>query len=72
MKTIYLLETHPVKKEYYTDVHCGHVNTTKKINEAFVFDSYENALEQIKYLLTSDFESEYTLYMSIVKHYVKN
>lgn len=72
MKTIFLIETHPVKKKYYTDVHCGFINTSKKISQAKQYENHEDAQNDLIYIVTNDFDSKKTLYLSIVKLTVKN
>ena len=72
MNTIYLIETDPINKEYYQDVHCGWVNTSNTISESRIYKSYEDAQKDIEYIVTGDFDSSKTLYLSIVKFITKN
>ena len=71
MKTIFLVETHPVNKSYFSDVHVGWINETNSIEEAQHFTSYEEANKVLTDILTSNYSSKETLYLSIVHFEVK-
>lgn len=71
MKTIFLIETSPIVKEYYSDVYCGFLNTTNTIERAMQFESYKQAQSQLNTIVLSDFEHDKTLYLSIVRYAVK-
>jgi len=72
MKTIFLIETDPINKSYFFDVHCGYITEVKNIESAQHYESYEKASEQLNYIVKGDFDSRKTLYLSIVKFQVKN
>jgi hypothetical protein len=72
MKTIFLIETNPISKKYFTDIHCGYINESKKIKEAREFKSYDEAQKELNYIVLGGFDSCKTLYLSIVKFTVKN
>lgn len=72
MKSIFLIETNPIIKEYFKDVHCGYITTENNIESARIFKSYEEAQNELNYIVLSDFESKKTLYLSIVSFQVKN
>ena len=71
MNKVYLIETHPVSKEYFTDIHCGYVNITNKVEDARTFATYDFAQNTLIDIINSDYESEVTLYLSIVEFHVK-
>ena len=68
MKTIYLIETHPTKKNFFTDISSGWINETNSIKLAKSFNSYKEAQKVLHDLVTSDYESADTLYLSIVSY----
>jgi hypothetical protein len=72
MKTIYLIETNPIIKHYFSDIHCGYINEVGIIKNARHFNSYDAAQKELQYIVLGDFESEKTLYLSIIKLTVKN
>ena len=72
MKTIFLIETDPIIKSYFSDVHCGYINDTNDIEEAQHYKNYEEAHERLTDIVKSDYDSKKTLYLSIVKFTVKN
>ena len=72
MKVIYVIETNPIVKEYFSDVHWGYINTVNNIEDTRQFNSYEDAQIHLDYIVTSDFECKGTLYLSIVKFNIFN
>jgi hypothetical protein len=72
MKIIFLIETNPIKKRYFSDFHHGYINESKKIQDARQFKSYDDAQKELNVIVLGCFDSKETLYLSIVKFTVKN
>ena len=72
MKTIFLIETDPINKMYFKDVHCGFINVSNSIEHSRQFKTYDNAQKILNDIVLNDYTSEKILYLSIVKFTVKN
>ena len=72
MKTIFLIEVDPITKEYFKDVNCGYINNSHSIKDSKQFKTYQEASEQLTNIVISNYDSEKTLYLSIVKFIVKD
>jgi hypothetical protein len=71
MKKIYLIETCPINKEFFTCFYSGFVNTTKDIEDAQNFKNYDDAQKRLQDIVLGGFDSKKTLYLSIVSFTIK-